>query len=169
MQETDVGSILGRAVAAGLGPGWVAGAFREGEEGLCWCAGKRALGGEEVTADLWFDLASLTKPLVTTTLLLLARREGLDLRTCLEDLLPELAGSPWAGVTVEQCATHSAGFPAWEPLYLGGLGHEHYLARLAAVPPAGRSRTAGRLLVPRVPRCGPGTRARRRSRPGGAL
>ncbi|MCU0293135.1 MAG: beta-lactamase family protein [Thermoanaerobaculaceae bacterium] len=135
MQEADVGSILGRAVAAGLAPGWVAGVFREGEEGPCWCAGRRGQGGEDVAADLWFDLASLTKPLVTTTLLLLARRDGLDLQSPLAELLPELAGSPWAGVTVEQCATHTAGFPAWEPLYLGGPGPERYLARLAAVTP----------------------------------
>jgi serine-type D-Ala-D-Ala carboxypeptidase len=131
----DVGSILGRAIAAGLAPGWVGGAFREGEEGLCWCAGKGSQGGNETTADLWFDLASLTKPLVTTTLLLLACRDGLDLQACLGDLLPELAGSPWAGVTVQQCATHTAGFPAWEPLYLGGTGRDRYLASLALIRP----------------------------------
>lgn len=132
---SEVGPLLGRAVAAGLGQGWVAGLVREGEEGMCWCAGRLAAGGAEVVADLWFDLASLTKPLVTTTLLLLARRDGLDLQAPLGELLPELGGSPWAGVTVQQCASHTAGFPAWEPLYLGGLGHDRYLATLAAVAP----------------------------------
>lgn len=131
-----VGSLLARATTAGLGGGWVAAALHEGEAGPCWVSGVRELGGDAVQADVWYDLASLTKPLVTTTLLLLARRDGLQLDTPLAEILGEIDGSPWASVTLGQCASHTAGFPAWEPLYAAGLGPEAYLARLAAVQPS---------------------------------
>lgn len=134
-RDDRVGALLTRATAAGLACGWVAAALHDGEAGACWVAGRREQGGEAVGADFWFDLASLTKPLVTTTLLLLARRDGLGLDTPLAEVLGELGGSPFAGVTLEQCATHTAGFPAWEPLYAEGTGAEAYLARLARVPP----------------------------------
>ncbi|HPC83460.1 MAG TPA: serine hydrolase domain-containing protein [Thermoanaerobaculaceae bacterium] len=135
-RDTGVGVLLARATAAGLACGWVAAALSEGEEGPYWVSGRRAIDGDEVRADLWYDLASLTKPLVTATLLLLARRDGLELATPLAELLGELDGSPWGRVTLEQCATHTAGFPAWEPLYTAGTGAAAYLERLAGIPPA---------------------------------
>lgn len=89
-----------------------------------------------MTPRVWFDLASLTKPLVTTTLVLLARRHGMGLDDPLGRFLPELTGSPWAGVTVWQCLTHTAGFPAWAPLYaFGEPSRENYLRVLAGMAP----------------------------------
>jgi CubicO group peptidase (beta-lactamase class C family) len=130
-----VAELLGRATRAGLAVGWVALAARE-EGGLCWCAGVRALGGEAAEADVMYDLASLTKPLATATLLLLARRDGLDLDTPLADVVPELAGSAWDAVTLGQCATHTAGFPTWAPLYAGrGCTREGYLEAMRALEP----------------------------------
>ena len=130
-----VGALLSRAVGAGLASRWVALAARGGG-GMCWCeAAAGTAGGADV--DLRFDLASLTKPLATATLLLLARRDGLDLEATLADLLPELAGSPWGDVTLVQCATHTAGFPAWAPLYADGArDRDGYLAALRRVLPA---------------------------------
>ncbi len=131
-----VGELLEGAVRAGLAPGFAALAARGDGQGRCWCAGVRRFGGEPVDAALRFDLASLTKPLAATTLLLLARRDGLDLDAPLADALPELAGTPWAGATFAQCATHTAGFPAWVPLYaLGPRSREAYLASLRGVAP----------------------------------
>jgi CubicO group peptidase (beta-lactamase class C family) len=133
--ETSVAMLLRRASAAGLGPGWVGLAVGENGEGLCWCEGVRAFGADAVEPSLWYDLASLTKPLVTGSLLLLARRDGLDLDAPVAELLPELRGSAWGSVTYRQCATHSAGFPAWEPLYVGGCSEQAYLERIVGVPP----------------------------------
>jgi len=131
-----VAELLGRAVRAGLTVGWVGLVVREGEAGMCWCTGARGVGGEPVEPDLRYDLASLTKPLATGTLLLLARRDGLDLDAPLADLLPELAGAPWGGVTFLQCATHTAGFPAWAPLYAThGASREGYLEALRELAP----------------------------------
>ena len=137
----EVAELLGRAVRAGLAVGWVGLAVREDEAGLCWCTGARAVGGEPVEADLRYDLASLTKPLATGTLLLLARRDGLDLGAPLSDLLPELAGTPWGAVTLLQCSTHTAGFPTWSPLYAAHgpsrEGYLHALCELTPTAPAG--------------------------------
>ncbi len=131
-----VAELLAGAGRAGLATGLVGLAVGDDGHGRCWCAGARRAGGEPVEAGLAFDLASLTKPLATTTLLLLARRDGLDLDAPVSDALPELAGGPWAGVTFLQCATHTAGFPAWAPLYaLGPATREGYLESLRAVSP----------------------------------
>jgi serine-type D-Ala-D-Ala carboxypeptidase len=132
----NVAALLERARQAGLAVGWSALVARKGRDGALWCSGSRSSGGEFVTPDVLFDLASLTKPLATTTLLLLARRDGLDLDMPLAELLPELAASPWSSVSLVQCATHSAGFPAWAPLYaLGGCSREAYLRALAQMEP----------------------------------
>ncbi len=128
--------LLRRAVQAGLTVGCVALATRDARQGRAWWYGRAAVGGPPVHPSLIYDLASLTKPLVTATLLLLARRDGLELDAPLGELLPELAGSPWGGVTVWQAASHCGGFPRWEPLYaLGECSREGYLQALCRVPP----------------------------------
>jgi CubicO group peptidase (beta-lactamase class C family) len=67
--------------------------------------------------DLCFDLASLTKPLCTgiCALGLLARGE-LALEKPAKTYLPELAGTV-GSPTVRQLLDHSAGLPAWRPLF----------------------------------------------------
>lgn len=77
-------------------------------------------GGERVTAALgaatlatWFDLASLTKPLVTALLclrLVESRQLALD-----EVVLPASAGGP--PVSVRMLLRHTSGLPAWLPLH----------------------------------------------------
>ncbi|MEW6337067.1 MAG: serine hydrolase domain-containing protein [Acidobacteriota bacterium] len=134
-----VGTLLERAVAAGMSPGFVALAVKEGDEGgVSWCAGRRGVGLSAPEEDTRYDLASLTKPLATATLLLLARRDGLDFETPLASLLPELNGTPYGAATVAQAASHCAGFPRWAPLYaLGERSPDGYLASLATLTPVG--------------------------------
>ncbi len=82
-------------------------------------------GGEEfgtrprdVTTDTWFDLASLTKPLVTTTLSLLAFREAvLAPDTRVGEVLRETTRSPVGELEIHHLLTHSSGLPAWLPFY----------------------------------------------------
>ncbi len=68
--------------------------------------------------DTIYDLASLTKPLVTG-LLAASKIEhneiGLD--TMLGATSPLFEGSSVSGLTVLQIATHTSGLPAWIPLY----------------------------------------------------
>ena len=121
---------------AGLAVARVGLAVGAGGHGRCWCSGAAEVGGGPVAADLLFDLASLTKPLATTTLLLLACRDGLDLRAPISEVLPELAGGSWRDVTFLQCASHTAGFPAWAPLYaLGPATRQGYLESLDRIRP----------------------------------
>lgn len=135
-REREVAQLLERAVAAGCAPGWSALASWEGEGGVAWVAGQVAVGGGPMAVDVRFDLASLTKPLATTTLTLLACRDGLDLDVPLGDALPELAASPWREARVWHCLTHTAGFPAWAPLYaLGPASAEGYLDSLCRLEP----------------------------------
>src|SRR5262252_5910258 len=70
------------------------------------------------TLDTIYDLASLTKPLVTS--LLIARRieqARLSLAQKVCDYLPEFAVADKREITLEQLLTHTAGLPAWLPLY----------------------------------------------------
>lgn len=87
--------------------------------------------------DTIYDLASLTKPLVTGLLLALLEAEGaLDLEAPVGEKLPELRGSNWGEASSSELARHRSGLPAWKPLYLAGQGPESYLAQIAAEQPS---------------------------------
>jgi len=66
-----------------------------------------------------YDLASLTKPLVTG--LLCARRIDageLTLDSAVAHYLPEFERTDKQMITVRQLLTHTSGLPAWRPLYI---------------------------------------------------
>jgi CubicO group peptidase (beta-lactamase class C family) len=118
------GPIPGAAAAIGS---------RESERMACF--GRTEADGAAVTPDTWYDLASLTKVLCTTPLVLDAIAAGrLDPRAPLRALLPEIAWLQPAGnlgdATVLQLATHTSGLPAWQPLYTLGLDRATQMARL---------------------------------------
>jgi CubicO group peptidase (beta-lactamase class C family) len=69
--------------------------------------------------DTIYDLASLTKPLLTS--LLCARRieaGGLTLESSVSQFLPEFDRSDKKAITIRELLTHTSGLPAWRPLYL---------------------------------------------------
>jgi CubicO group peptidase (beta-lactamase class C family) len=71
------------------------------------------------TLDTIYDLASLTKPLITG--LLCARRielGELTLDRSVSHYLPEFDRTDKQAITVRQLLTHTSGLPAWRPLYL---------------------------------------------------
>ena len=71
------------------------------------------------TTDTIYDLASLTKPLVTGLLTAKLVENGeLDPTAAIGDLLPEFHISSNAEITVNQLAMHTSGLPAWRPFYL---------------------------------------------------
>jgi CubicO group peptidase (beta-lactamase class C family) len=103
------------------------------------CFGLTEPGGGAVTPDTWYDLASLTKVLCTTPLVLDAIVNGLlDPRAPLRDVLPEIAWlqpSPNLGdASILQLATHTSGLVAWQPLYTLGLDRATHFARLLHTP-----------------------------------
>jgi len=133
----SVGAAFGvveRAVAAGPIPG--AAAAIDDEHA---CFGRLEPDAARVTEETWYDLASLTKVLVTVPLCLdLVGQGRLDPRAHLRDLLPEVAWlqpQPNLGdATLLQLATHTSGLPAWQPLYTLGLDRATLLAKLLHTP-----------------------------------
>jgi CubicO group peptidase (beta-lactamase class C family) len=118
--DQGVSKLLARAVAAGRFPGAIAEWGRAGES-VSNCVEGRAEVRDSprgVAIDTWFDLASLTKPLVTTTLSLLAFREGvLAPTTGVGEVLRETAGSQVGELEIHHLLTHTSGLPAWLPFY----------------------------------------------------
>jgi CubicO group peptidase (beta-lactamase class C family) len=86
--------------------------------------------------DTIFDLASLTKPLVTA--LLCARRVEsgeLTLDSSIANYLLEFDRPDKSLITVRQLLTHTSGLPAWRPLYILASGDkEAALAAIASEP-----------------------------------
>lgn len=65
-----------------------------------------------------YDLASLTKPLVTgTSVLLLIQRAKVALEDPVQQVLAELEGTPIGQATVRDLLTHRSGLPGWRPFY----------------------------------------------------
>src|SRR5881394_2568160 len=76
---------------------------------------------EEIEArlDTVYDLASLTKPLVTGLMAAQQIEDGdLQLESGIGDLLPAFSETSIANRTVKDLAAHSSGLTAWRPLYL---------------------------------------------------
>jgi CubicO group peptidase (beta-lactamase class C family) len=114
---------LADGLSRGIFPGAVAAVVR----GRTWLA-LEAAGYAQVrprrrpiAVDTIFDLASLTKPLATTTAILQLCARGLsELDAPVASYLPLFAQGGKAAATVRQLLTHTSGLPAWEMLYLPG-------------------------------------------------
>ena len=69
--------------------------------------------------DTIFDLASLTKILATTVLLMKLIADGrLTIETKLKDILPAFGNDDKGDITICQLLTHTAGLRNWRPYYL---------------------------------------------------
>ncbi len=93
--------------------------------------GAERYGGLPIEPDTWFDLASLTKPLVTTVLCMRAIGDGkLQLDDTLARFYPEcLLPADKRSITVRHLLNHCSGLPA----------HEPYYRDLIRIPPDGRA------------------------------
>lgn len=137
-----VGELIERAVRAGRAPGVVAGWLRSGDvDPVVVAAGAADLGPpvRKVAAEVWFDLASLTKPLVVAPLAtVLVRNGALSLETRVGETLPGLSGSALGARRVRHLLTHTSGLPAWAPLYALASSPESrdVVAALAGLPVA---------------------------------
>ncbi len=115
-----IGAAMEQAVADGVFPGAVLLIRLRGEVAYRKAVGRRSLlpSGDPVTLETIYDLASLTKPLATTSAVLLLVQQGrLQVDRTLRALLPELSNVPVGEATVYHLLTHSAGLPGWRPFY----------------------------------------------------
>jgi beta-N-acetylhexosaminidase len=91
-------------------------------------------GSPAVTVDTLYDLASLTKVIVTTTMAMILVDEGrLDLQKPVSAFLPGFHGGAKDKVTVWNLLTHSGGLDWWGPLYKDLKGKQAYLRRIEAM------------------------------------
>jgi beta-glucosidase-like glycosyl hydrolase/CubicO group peptidase (beta-lactamase class C family) len=133
--------ILDRAVADRAFPGGVLAVGVRGELTV------HAFGAQTydakapvVAPETIYDLASLTKPVVTTTaiaMLVAANRVQLD--APLTRFLPEWgkgasATDPRMAVTVRQLLLHTSGLPGWKQYFLTAKGKKEILAKALAEP-----------------------------------
>lgn len=133
--------LLGTCIARGRTPGaawWVERGDGLAHHGVLGAAVVTPERVGAVTGTPW-DLASLTKSLVTGTLLALLEQRGvLEPERPAATWLPALRGSAYAEVSLLDLALHRARLAAWRPLYLEADSVEGYLERIAATPPAVR-------------------------------
>jgi CubicO group peptidase (beta-lactamase class C family) len=127
-------ALVEAAIDRGPIPG-AAAALGDRDDQRIACFGRIEADGPSVTADTWYDLASLTKVLCTVPLTLDRIAAGaLDPWAPLREVLPEIAWlqpRPNLGdATVLQLATHTSGLPAWQPLYTLGLDRRTLLAHV---------------------------------------
>jgi beta-N-acetylhexosaminidase len=136
--------LLDRAVADGAFPGGVLGVGWN-DQFAVHPFGRltREAKSPTVTADTIYDVASLTKPIVTTTSVMLLVQQGeLDLNAPVGRYLPEWAAAAksdpdasWrAQVTVRMLLLHDAGLPGHEDFYKNAKGQDAILARVMATP-----------------------------------
>jgi beta-glucosidase-like glycosyl hydrolase/CubicO group peptidase (beta-lactamase class C family) len=137
-------ALLDRAVADGAFPGGVL-AVGARDQLVVHPFGKftRDAKAAAVKADTIYDLASLTKPIVTTTaVMMLVAQKRLDIDTAVARYLPEFGAwaksdpdPAWrARVTVRMLLLHDSGLPAHRDFYKDAKGPDAVLARVMAEP-----------------------------------
>ncbi len=112
--------LLERAVDDGVTPGGVLLVARRGTVVLDHAAGRLTYdeGSPAVTPSTIYDLASLTKVIATTTLLMRrVEADALDLDAAAASYLPELEGSPVSPATLRDLLAHSSGLPCCSELF----------------------------------------------------
>ncbi|HET9525973.1 MAG TPA: serine hydrolase domain-containing protein [Pyrinomonadaceae bacterium] len=117
----DISNLLEEHINAGDFPSAVYLVAENGKVVFTGAHGHSAVEPYRITnkLDTIYDLASLTKPLVTG--LLCARRielGELTLDSSVSHYLPEFDRTDKSMITIRELLTHSAGLPAWRPLYL---------------------------------------------------
>ncbi len=138
MREASISSMLAAAIAAGDFPSAVYAVAERGRIRFADALGHAVKDSEErpATLDTIYDLASLTKPLVTALLCAsLVERGELGLDDSAARYLNELDTDDKRAITLRQLLTHSAGLPAWRPLYLlAGGDRRRVLQSIARQP-----------------------------------
>jgi CubicO group peptidase (beta-lactamase class C family) len=131
----QVSSLLAAHLAAGDFPSAVYLIAERGQVAFADALGYAVLEPQIIPAsiDTIYDLASLTKPLVTGLLCAQLIESGeLRLDTSAAHYLPEFARPDKRMITLQQLLTHSSGLPAWRPLYLLAENREAVLAAIAS-------------------------------------
>lgn len=91
-------------------------------------------GAPEVTRGTIYDLSSLTKVVVTTTMAMVLVDEGkLDVASPVSTFLPDFCGGAKERTTLFHLLTHSSGMEAWAPLYRDFGNRQEFRARVVSM------------------------------------
>jgi CubicO group peptidase (beta-lactamase class C family) len=115
-----VQNVVAQAVENGAAPGAVALVARRGKIVLERAFGKMTYEKDaaKVTPETLYDIASLTKVVLTTTLSMILYERGLlDLESPVERYVPEFRGEGKERVLVKDLLAHSGGLLWWTDLY----------------------------------------------------
>lgn len=138
MREDSISSMLAERITAGDFPSAVYVVAERGRVRFADALGHAVFDAEQrlATLDTIYDLASLTKPLVTALLCAsLIERGELDLDDRAARYLPEFDTDDKRAITLRQLLTHAAGLAGWRPLYLlAGGDRERVLQAIAREP-----------------------------------
>jgi CubicO group peptidase (beta-lactamase class C family) len=127
-----------RLLEGGVGrayPGAVLEVLHRGAPVIRWAVGfcSSIPSPPPTTPETVYDLASLTKVIVTVPLILQGVAEGrLELDDPVARHLPEYGPD---AITLRHLLSHSAGLPAWIPFYLEATGYDAVLARAVRTAP----------------------------------
>lgn len=115
-KDAVVEVLSGRIVAGAMS----AAAVMVEQDGKClfdWAGGTRSFGGAGGPArvDSVFLIASITKPLVTSTVAKLVEQGRIDLEDPVAKYVPEFAANGKERVTLRQCFTHTSGLTDMVP------------------------------------------------------
>jgi len=129
-------AFLARAVSRGVLPGGVAVVGRRAGVLHVNAFGQLSpeTRGLRTQPNTIYDVASVTKVVVTTTAAIVLVDEGrLDLAAPVAKYFPGFVGSGKGKACVRDLLTHSSGLPAWAPLYREARGREAVLSRIEAL------------------------------------
>jgi CubicO group peptidase (beta-lactamase class C family) len=137
MRDNLISSMLAERISAGDFPSAVYLVAQRGQVVLADALGDavRDTVRHAATLDTIYDLASLTKPLITG--LLCARRierGEFRLDEPVATYLSEFDVDDKRAITLRQLLTHTSGLPAWRPLYLMARNKESVLPTIAQEP-----------------------------------
>ncbi|MGI8917267.1 MAG: serine hydrolase domain-containing protein [Pyrinomonadaceae bacterium] len=120
-RDTQISAMLAKRIAAGDFPSAVYLISEEKKSVFADALGHAVIDPYRITASLntIYDLASLTKPLVTGMLCAqLVEKGDLTLDSSVAHYLPEFERTDRQLITVRELLTHTSGLPAWRPLYV---------------------------------------------------
>ncbi len=135
--QPDITEFLKARIAAGDFPSAVYSVAENGKAIFADAIGDASREPElhPATLETIYDLASLTKPLVTGLLTARMMESGaLRLDDPISKFLAEFDRDDKRTITIRQLVTHSSGLPAWRPLYLLANSREGALLAVAAQP-----------------------------------
>jgi CubicO group peptidase (beta-lactamase class C family) len=133
--DPNISSFLAERIAAGDFPSAVYLVAEKGRAVFTDALGNSLAEPRRIAAtlDTIYDLASLTKPLITGQLCARRVESGeLTLDSSVSHYLPEFDRPDKNAITLRELLTHTSGLPAWRPLYILAEGDPERVASVIA-------------------------------------